>query len=73
MFKNVFKKVITLTIPNEPNAIKAEELRLIAQKYIPADKSSSIQTALKKLSSKEKKTIVVFGSLYLIGNVLSKN
>ena len=73
LFKNVFKKVITLTIPNEPNAIKAEELRLIAQKYIPADKSSSIQTALKKLSSKEKKTIVVFGSLYLIGNVLSKN
>ena len=29
--------------------------------------------ALKKLSSKEKKTIVIFGSLYLIGDVLSKN
>ena len=72
-FKNIFKKVVTLTIPNEPNAIKANELKLIAKKYIPADKASNIQTALKKLSSKEKKTIVVFGSLYLIGDVLNKN
>ena len=72
-FKNIFKKVITLTIPNEPNAIKANELKLIAKKYIPADEASNIQTALKKLSSKEKKTIVVFGSLYLIGDVLNKN
>ena len=72
-FKNIFNKVVTLTIPNEPNAIKAEKLKLIAQKYIPAEKAPNIQAALKKLSSKEKKTIVVFGSLYLIGDTLSKN
>jgi len=72
-FKNIFNKVVTLTIPNEPNAIKAEKLKLIAQKYIPAEKAPSIQAALKKLSSKEKKTIVVFGSLYLVGDILSKN
>jgi dihydrofolate synthase / folylpolyglutamate synthase len=72
-FKNIFKKVITLTIPNEPNAIKTEKLKFIAQKYIPADKAHNIQDALKKLSSKEKKTIVIFGSLYLIGDVLNKN
>jgi len=72
-FKNIFDKVITLTIPNEHNAIKAEKLKLIAQKYMPADKAPNIQTALKKLSSKGKKTIVVFGSLYLIGDVLNKN
>ena len=72
-FKNIFKKVLVLTIPNEPNAIKAEKLKLIAKKYMPADKSSNIQAALKKLSSKKKKTIVVFGSLYLIGGVLNKN
>ena len=72
-FKNIFKKVITLTIPNEPNSIKSEKLKLITQKYLPADRSSNIQTALKKLSSNEKKIIVVFGSLYLIGDVLSKN
>ena len=72
-FKNIFDKVVTLTIPNEHNAIKAEKLKLIAQKYMPADKAPNIQTALKKLSSKGKKTIVVFGSLYLIGDVLNKN
>ena len=72
-FKNIFNKVVTLTIPNEPNAIKANKLELIVKKYIPADKASNVQAALKKLSSKEKKTIVVFGSLYLIGDVLSKN
>ena len=33
----------------------------------------NIYEALNTLSSKEKKTIVVFGSLYLIGDVLSKN
>jgi dihydrofolate synthase/folylpolyglutamate synthase len=72
-FKNIFNKVVTLTIPNEPNAIKAEKLKIIAQKYIPAEKAPNIQAALKKLSSKEKKTIVVFGSLYLIGDTLNKN
>ena len=72
-FKSIFKKVLVLTIPNEPNAIKAEKLKIIAKKYMPADKSPNIQAALKKLSSKEKKTIVVLGSLYLIGDVLNKN
>jgi len=72
-FKNIFSKVVTLTIPNEPNAIKANKLELIVKKYTPADKASNIQAAIKKISSKEKKTIVVFGSLYLIGDVLSKN
>jgi dihydrofolate synthase / folylpolyglutamate synthase len=72
-FQNIFKKVVTLTIPNEPNAMKAENLKSIAEKYIRTDKVSNIETALRKLSSKEKKTIVVFGSLYLVGDVLKKN
>jgi dihydrofolate synthase/folylpolyglutamate synthase len=72
-FKSIFKKVITVTIPNESNALPAEKLKSIAQKYMPVDKALNIQTALKKISSKEKKTIVIFGSLYLIGKVLCKN
>ena len=72
-FKNIFQKVITVTIPNEPNSIKAEKLKSIAQNYVQADNATNIRTALRKLSSNEKKTIVIFGSLYLIGNVLSKN
>ena len=72
-FQNIFKKVVTLTIPNEPNAMKAEKLKSIAEKYIRTDKVSNIETALRKLSSKEKKTIVVFGSLYLVVDFLKKN
>ena len=72
-FNRIFKKIITVKIPNEPNALKAEQLKSIAQKYMPTKTAPNIQSALKQLSSKEKKTIVVFGSLYLMGDVLSKN
>ena len=72
-FRGIFKKIITVTIPNEPNALKAKKLKSIALKYAPANRAHSIQAALEKLSSKEKKTIVIFGSLYLVGEALSKN
>jgi dihydrofolate synthase/folylpolyglutamate synthase len=72
-FNKIFKKLITVTIPNEPYALKAEKLRSIGQKYMPSSVSPNIQVALKQLSSIEKKTIVIFGSLYLMGEVLSKN
>jgi len=72
-YNKIFKKIITVTIPNEPNALKAEELHSISQNYIPSSVALNIQTALKQLSSLEKKTIVIFGSLYLTGEVLSKN
>ena len=72
-FKKIFKKIITVTIPNEPNSLKAEKLRSISQRYMPTDSAANIHTALKQLSSLDKKTIVVFGSLYLVGEFLSKN
>ena len=72
-FNKVFKEIVTITIPNEPNALKAEELRSISQKYAPTRMATNIRAALKKLSSIEKKTIVIFGSLYLMGEVLRKN
>ena len=72
-FNKIFKKIITVTIPNEPNALEAEELCSIAQKYMPANTAHNIQLALKQLSSTEKKTIVIFGSLYLTGEVLINN
>jgi len=72
-FNKIFKKIITVTISNEPNALKAEQLRSISQKYMPTSTASNIRTGLRQLSSIEKKTIVIFGSLYLTGEVLSKN
>jgi dihydrofolate synthase/folylpolyglutamate synthase len=72
-FDKIFKKLITITIPNEPNALKAYELKKIGKKYVSTSAVSSVQTALRQVSSTEDKTIVIFGSLYLVGEVLSKN
>ena len=72
-FNKIFKKLITVTIPNEPNSLKANKLEKIGKKYTLTSTANNIHTALKKISSKEKKTIVIFGSLYLVGEVLSKN
>ena len=72
-FNEIFKKLITVTIPNEPNALEADKLKAIGQKYMSTSVTNNIESALKQLSSKETKTIVIFGSLYLIRDVLSKN
>ena len=72
-FNEIFKKLITVTISNEPNALGADKLKAIGQKYMSTSVTNNIESALKQLSSKETKTIVIFGSLYLIGDVLSKN
>ena len=72
-FNKLFKKLITITIPNEPNALKADELKKIGKKYVSTSVANNVQIALKLISSNEKKTIVIFGSLYLVGEVLSKN
>jgi len=72
-FNKIFKKLITVTIPNEPNALKADKLEKIGKKYVSTSKANNIQTALRQISSKEKKIVVIFGSLYLVGEVLNKN
>ena len=73
-FKKVFRKIITINIPNEPNALKIKSLASIAKNLdYETISSSSIKDAIVKISDKKKKIIVVFGSLYLIGNVLEKN
>ena len=72
--KGVFKKVVTMPIENEINSVSANELYKIATKNkFYAEKSTSFSKALKKISSKEKKLIVCFGSLYNCGNILNKN
>jgi len=72
-FNKIFKKLITVSVSSEPNTLRANELRKIGKKYFPTIAANNIQTALKKISSNEKKTIVIFGSLYLVGEVLRKN
>ena len=72
--KSVFKKIVTMPIENELNSVSAQDLYRIAIKNkIKAEKSGNFNDALKKISSKEKKLIVCFGSLYNCGNILNKN
>ena len=73
-FKGVFKKVVTMPIENEFNSVSSNELYKIAVKNkFKVEKSNNFIEALKKISSKEKKIIVCFGSLYNCGNILNKN
>ena len=51
-----------------------KELYQIALKNkFKVEMAASFDEALKKISSKEKKLIVCFGSLYNVGNILNKN
>ena len=72
--KGLFKKIVTMPIENEYNSVSANELYKIAikNKFI-SEKSKNFTDALKKISSREKKLIVCFGSLYNCGNILNKN
>ena len=72
--KGIFKKVVTMPVENEPNSVSANELYKVATKNkLKAEKSNNFDEALKKISSKERKLIVCFGSLYNCGNILNKN
>ena len=73
-FKGIFKKIITVKIPGEPNSCTADELKSIAIKQdYKVEAAIGIKEALKNISSKEKKIIVVMGSLYWCGSVLKEN
>ena len=70
----IFKKIITIPIENEKGTLNNNKLYQIALKNnITVNKANSFNEALKKISSKEKKLIVCFGSLYNAGNILNKN
>ena len=72
--KGVFKKIITMPIDSEINSVSAQELYKVAtENKFNVEKSDNFAQALKKISSKEKKLIVCFGSLYNCGNILNKN
>ena len=73
-FNGIFKKIVTFKIDSEPNAMGSEELKKIAIKlgYETVD-AKNFKEGLKIISSKSKKIILVFGSLYGVGSVLKFN
>jgi len=70
----IFKKIITIPIENESAALSSQLLNKIAKKNnYNSEASKSFEEALKKITSRERKVICIFGSLYLCGNILNKN
>ena len=73
-FKGIFKRIYTIPISGEKNSISPQMLVSIAKKNdIDALSIKNLDNVLKKISTKEKKVICIFGSLYQCGNVLNKN
>ena len=73
-FKGIFEKIFTISIKNEKASLSEDLLFKIAKKNkYDVEVSKSFDEALKKISSKERKLICIFGSLYLCGNILNKN
>ena len=73
-FKHIFKKVIAIPIENENGSMTANDLYRIATKNkLNVEKANNFHEAIKKITSKEKKLIVCFGSLYNVGSILNKN
>ena len=73
-FKGLFKKIITVPIDGEKNYISNKILMNIAkQNNFHAETARDTKQAINKITSKERKTIVIFGSFYLIGDVLRNN
>ena len=72
-FKDVVSQIYTLSIPDEANAISAEDLTLIAiENGFTSDAASSLENALELASrSKPAPRIIICGSLYLAGHVLA--
>tara|TARA_B100000575_G_C23102960_1_gene636440 strand:+ start:427 stop:1680 length:1254 start_codon:yes stop_codon:yes gene_type:complete len=72
-FKGVFKKIVTIPIEND-NSVPAQVLNKIANyNKIKSETAKDFIDALKKISSGEKKLILCFGSLFLMGLILNKN
>ena len=73
-FRGIFKKLITIPIENEQSSMSSKDLYRIALKNkFNVEKADSFSKALKKVSFKEKKIIICFGSLYSCANILNKN
>ena len=71
-FKNISSLTI-IDIPNQPSSIKGNELKNKLNKNNNIQYKKSITEAIKSISLKENDLILITGSLYLAGEVLSLN
>ena len=71
-FKDI-KSLTTVDIPNQPNAIKGNELKNKIKNFKNIKYQSSIENAIKSIDLEEEDIILITGSLYLAGEVLNLN
>ena len=71
-FKNI-SSLTTVDIPNQPNAIRGEDLKIKLSDYPNIKYKTSIYEAVKGIKLSEKDIILITGSLYLMGEVLNLN
>jgi len=71
-FKNI-SSLTTIDIPNQPNAIKGNDLRQKLKDFPNVQNKGSIQEAISSILLEENDIIIITGSLYLAGEVLNLN
>ena len=65
-------RVITLTIPGEPNAIPADDLAATVRSLgVAAEAAAGVENAVRQAASGPASRILICGSLYLAGHVLA--
>jgi dihydrofolate synthase / folylpolyglutamate synthase len=71
-FKNI-RSLTTIDIPNQPNAIKGNELKKKIKNFDNIRYQNSVANAIKSIDLQENDIILITGSLYLAGEVLNLN
>jgi len=71
-FKDI-KSLTTIDIPNQPNAIKGNELKEKIENFKDIKYQSSVENAIRSIDLKQNDIILITGSLYLAGEVLNLN
>ena len=72
-FKDKINSITTVDLPNQPNAMKGEDLKNEINGFDNVNYKKSILEALKSLKLKENDIVLITGSLYLAGEVLNLN
>ena len=71
-FKGI-KSLTTIDIPNQPNAIKGNELKDKIKNFKNVKYQSSVENSITSIDLQENDIILITGSLYLAGEVLNLN
>jgi dihydrofolate synthase/folylpolyglutamate synthase len=65
--------LITIDIPNQPNAIKGSQLKKKIKNFSNIEYKKSIEEAISSIKIQENDIILITGSLYLAGEILNLN